>query len=110
MSQSRTAGVSTVILNSPELDAPVALQETDQHSLPLMRILWPSFLVATAATGVFFSLFDPQEMHLFSIIVPPHRMAAYTVGFMAFWAMCALSSAMTWVLLTKPSNSVVTTD
>jgi hypothetical protein len=110
MAESRQAGVSTVILNSPELEAPVPVQETDQESLPVMRILWPSFLVAAAATGVFFSVFDPQELHVFGFVVPPHRMAAYTVGFIAFWMMGAMSSTMTWLLFRKPSNSVVTID
>ena len=31
----------------------------------IMWVLWPAFLVAAAATGVFFSLFDPQEFWLF---------------------------------------------
>ena len=30
----------------------------------IMAVLWPSFLVAIVAEGVFFSLFDPRELSL----------------------------------------------
>lgn len=63
-----------------------------------MQILWPSFLVAVAVEGVFFTLFDPVDMHFFG---QPHelsRMAVYTIGFFSFWLVGAASSALTCIL------------
>jgi hypothetical protein len=63
-----------------------------------MQILWPSFLVGGIAEGLFFSLFDPVELHFFG---QPHelsRIAVYTVGFFAFWLVGAASSAFTCYL------------
>jgi len=65
-------------------------------------ILWPSFLVAIVAEGVFFSLFDPVEVTILNIHIPPDRSAAYTIGFFAFWLMGAASSACTCWLQRKP--------
>ena len=70
----------------------------------IMQVLWPSFLMATAASGIFFSLFDPQQLEIFGVVIPPDRLMAYTVGFMAFWLLCAGSSAMTY-LLVRDENS-----
>ena len=64
----------------------------------VMQVLWPSFLMAAAASGVFFSLFDPQQLEIFGIVVPPDPLTAYTTGFIAFWLLCAGSSAMTYLL------------
>ena len=62
----------------------------------VMMILWPSFLVAIAATGLFFSLFDPAELWLRAgsdTGLPD--IACYTIGFLASWLFCALSSMLT---------------
>ena len=58
-------------------------------------ILWPSFVVAAAANAVFFTMFDPLELHMHWQSMPSTRIGAYTVGFFAFWAMAASSSALT---------------
>jgi hypothetical protein len=58
-------------------------------------ILWPSFLVGALANALFFTLFDPAEMHSYWELLPPSRLAAYTTGFFAFWAVCTCSSALT---------------
>jgi hypothetical protein len=60
----------------------------------LMWILWPAFLVAGATDGLFFSVFDPHDLHLFGEPVEVSRQAAYTIGFFCFWAMTAISGAM----------------
>lgn len=67
-------------------------------SLKPVWVLWPSFLVASAATGVFFTLFDPADLLVFGREVDMGRMAAYTIGFFAFWALGAASSLMTCFL------------
>jgi hypothetical protein len=59
-------------------------------------ILWPSFIVGGAAETVFFTLFDPMDLHLFG--EPLGRMAVYSGGFLAFWAFAAASSAFTCFL------------
>jgi len=61
----------------------------------LMWILWPAFLVAGATTGMFFSMFDPHEMHWFGTAAEMSRQAAYTVGFFCFWLMAAVSASLT---------------
>ena len=38
-----------------------------------MWILWPSFLVGGAAEAVFFTLFDPMDMHLFGNAIDVSR-------------------------------------
>lgn len=60
----------------------------------LMWVLWPSFLVAAAADGLFFSAVDPLEMHLFGDAVELSRQAVYTLGFFGFWVTGILASGM----------------
>ena len=58
----------------------------------LAIVVWVAFLMAIAAEGVFFSLFNPDELAM----VSGHEweaMGAYTVGFFCFWgsfAVCGL--------------------
>lgn len=61
-------------------------------------VLWPSFLVGGAAEGIFFTLFDPMDMHMFGSPVELSRTAIYTLGFFAFWFVAAASSALTCFL------------
>ncbi|BBO21546.1 MAG: hypothetical protein LC123_10095 [Burkholderiales bacterium] len=61
----------------------------------LIWILWPSFVVAGIAEAAFFTLIDPQELYLFGAPVYYPRIATYSIGFFAFWALCAASSAFT---------------
>ncbi|TRZ98160.1 MAG: hypothetical protein D4R84_04105 [Rhodocyclaceae bacterium] len=65
----------------------------------IFRVLWPSFLVAGIAEGVFFTVIDPQELYLFGEPVHLSKIATYSIGFFGFWAVCAASSLMTWFLL-----------
>lgn len=64
----------------------------------LIPVLWPSFVVAGMAEGVFFTLFDPLDLHLLGDPVAMSPLAAYTVGFFAFWTFAAASSAFTCIL------------
>lgn len=61
-------------------------------------ILWPSFLVAGAAEVVFFTLFDPADLHVFGEPFAASRTAVYTIGFFVFWVFAAASSAFTCFL------------
>ena len=65
-------------------------------------VLWPSFLIACVAELAFFSLFDPADLHLFGVPIEAERMPVYTVGFFAFWAIGAVSSALTVFLAQSP--------
>jgi len=61
----------------------------------IMAAAWPSFLVALCAEFVFFALVDPAELPVLGLQPPLSRPAVYTFGFFAFWALGALSSALT---------------
>jgi hypothetical protein len=63
-----------------------------------MTVLWPSFLAAAMAEGLFFSLFDPD---LLSGLPPA---AVYSIGFFLFWTLCALASVLTYYLVTVPDE------
>jgi hypothetical protein len=58
-------------------------------------ILWPSFLAAGAATGVFFTLVDPADLVVFGRSVDLGRMTVYSIGFFGFWLVGAASSMLT---------------
>lgn len=57
--------------------------------------LWPSFIVAGLADGVFFTLFDPSDLQPFGDNLALSRMGVYTLGFFMFWVTCAVSSLLT---------------
>ena len=64
----------------------------------LIWILWPSFIVGGVATGVFFTLFDPFDLHFFGTRLEISREAMYTMGFFGFWLLALTSSALTLLL------------
>ncbi len=57
--------------------------------------LWPSFLTAIVASGLFFSAFDPTELYPYDLDIEINAIGAYTLGFFMFWALSAVSSAIT---------------
>ena len=72
-----------------------------QAARRLGPILWPSFLVAAAATGIFFAHIDPLTLRAQTLPdVDLSRQAGYTIGFLMFWAVCAASSALSVYLTT----------
>ncbi len=66
--------------------------------LRILWVLWPSFVVAGIAEGIFFTVIDPQELYLFGQPVYLSQIATYSIGFFGFWAVCAASSFMTCFL------------
>ncbi len=61
----------------------------------VISVLWPSFLIAGAATIVTFTEFDPVDIS--ACIGGPDisHTGWYSVGFFLFWLMSALSSLLT---------------
>ena len=68
----------------------------------ILWILWPSFLAAAGAEFLFFALFDPTDLHLLGQPLEASRQAIYTAGFFCFWAIGAVSSALTTLLERSP--------
>ena len=64
----------------------------------LMRVLWPAFLVAGVAETIFFTVFDPFDLHFFGAPLAWSHEAIYTLGFFGFWALGVASSALTLFL------------
>ena len=56
-----------------------------------IAILWPSFLVAIVATGLFFSAFDPDDLYPFGEQAELSRLGVYSIGFLLFWLVSAVS-------------------
>lgn len=61
----------------------------------LIGVMWPAFLVAAIAEAVFFTIFDPFDLHFFGAPLELSRGAIYTLGFFGFWGMGIASSALT---------------
>lgn len=64
----------------------------------LMWVIWPAFLVAGLAEAVFFTVFDPFDLHFFGAPLDLSREAIYTMGFFGFWGLGIASSALTMFL------------
>ena len=67
-----------------------------------MWAVWPGFLSAIFAEIVFFAMFDPLD---FNMRLHLSREAVYTFGFVAFWLLGTLSSAITLFLQRPPQPS-----
>lgn len=61
-------------------------------------ILWPAFLIGAAANALFFTVFDPLDLHIANEPLVIGRTTAYTVGFFLCWAFGAACSAFTCFL------------
>lgn len=64
----------------------------------LIWVLWPAFLAAGAGEIVFFALINPQELYFLGKPVNYPPLATYSIGFLFFWGLCALSSLLTCFL------------
>jgi hypothetical protein len=73
-------------------------------------ILWPSFLAAIIAEGMVFSLLRPEDLLIFG---QPHNLsdeAIYSIGFFGFWLICAISSALSLLIVRGPFLDVKSVD
>jgi len=77
--------------------------------LKLIQVLWPSFLVAGVAEIVFFTVVAPQELYLFGEPAHFSAIATYSIGFFAFWIVCAASS-LTTLFFQRTSNEINQSD
>jgi hypothetical protein len=75
---------------------------TDKLAQRLMWVLWPAFLAAGVAEAIFFTVFDPFDLHFFGAPLEMSRSAIYTMGFFGFWALGIASSALTVFLERSP--------
>ena len=64
----------------------------------VMQVVWPAFLMAGVAELVFFSVFDPFELHFFGHPLDWSRQAIYALGFFGFWGLGIASSSLTMFL------------
>ncbi len=75
--------------------------ERRARGLDLALVLWPSFLAACAASLLFFAAVDPALLrdagpHLLAGL---DREAGYALGFIFFWGVGALASALSVYLI-----------
>ncbi|WP_300436217.1 hypothetical protein [Zoogloea sp.] len=77
--------------------------------LKLIQVLWPSFLVAGVAEIVFFTVVAPRELYLFGEPAHFSAIATYSIGFFAFWIVCAASS-LTTLFFQRTSNEINQSD
>lgn len=79
----------------------------DRNQLPIAQqiisVMWPSFLTATTATIIFFTLFDPVELGQIGGFPDLTRIGGYTIGFFCFWLLTSISCAMT-CYFRRPTN------
>ncbi len=68
----------------------------------ILGIAWPAFLSACLLELLLFGLFDPEEMLRYGQPSGLSRLALQTAAFFMFWLVCAISSALT-VLLIGPA-------
>jgi hypothetical protein len=65
------------------------------RSQQAIAVLWPSFITAIIASGIFFSAFNPQDLIPFNFDVELSPLAAYSIGFLLFWLLAIFSSVGT---------------
>lgn len=68
------------------------------------QVLWASFMIAAIAEALFFTIIDPQTLYLFGEPVKYSMLTTYSIGFLAFWLICASASAITAYLLRGPKE------
>ena len=71
------------------------LPENIPRAQQVISVLWPSFLVAIVASGIFFSAFNPVDLIPFNLDIDISPLAAYSIGFFLFWILAIISSTGT---------------
>ena len=78
------------------------MQSTGDLAHRLMWVMWPAFLMAGVAEAIFFTVFDPFDLHFFGEPLELSRSAIYTIGFFGFWGLGIASSTLTVFLERSP--------
>ncbi len=76
----------------------------------IMQVLWPAFLMAGIAELVFFSIFDPFELHFFGQPLDWSRQAIYALGFFGFWGLGIASSTLTLFLASAGDRGIASAE
>lgn len=71
----------------------------------IVAVLWPSFLTAGAATALFFTAFDPNDLTALLGYPDVTRTGAYTIGFFLFWFLTSFSCLLT-CYFQKPCSQI----
>lgn len=72
----------------------------------LLLVAWPAFIGAGLLAMLVFSAAHPDDMKGFGgVLTGMSATGVYTLAFLAFWAICAVSSALT-LALTGPAPDV----
>ena len=65
-------------------------QAQNEHNLPIVQrivsVLWPSFLVASLATVLFFVVFDPEELGMLAESYPADEAGLSNLALAYFYA------------------------
>jgi len=81
--------------------------QPDKNQLPVIQqiisVMWPSFLTASLATIIFFTVFDPTDLGIIGGFPDLTRMGGYTIGFFCFWLLTSISCALT-CYFRRPTN------
>lgn len=88
-------------MNSPETPAAPRWLNAQR----VMWIVWPAFLMAGVAELVFFSIFDPFDLHFFGSPLEMARESVYAMGFFGFWALGIASSTLSLFLESPPRRT-----
>lgn len=70
----------------------VLLPEEIPRIQKAISVLWPSFVTAIVASGLFFSAFNPRDLVPFNLDIDISPLAAYSIGFFVFWLLAIVSS------------------
>ena len=91
-------------MNRQPYAPPPATHIPSSRAKTAMAVLWPAFLAAAALNALFFSLVDPADLIIHGVPAEADRLAAYAIGFGAFFGFTTLSSFMTWSLVRPPKS------
>jgi glucan phosphoethanolaminetransferase (alkaline phosphatase superfamily) len=79
-------------------------RQWSRNKQAVATVIWISFLAASAATMLFFALFDPTKL-MATLDVDIGRQSGYAIGFFFFWFILAGCSAITaWLVRTAPKR------
>jgi hypothetical protein len=67
-----------------------------------ISVLWPAFILACLMELLVFALVDPHDLRWAQQGEHTSRQAIYTLSFLVFWLVGAVSAALTLAIATRP--------